>query len=64
MLKVVFRNTFERDGVLGPLTTNAASQLDVLGHDGDTLGMDGTQVGVLEQANQVGLSCLLQGKHC
>ena len=26
---------------LSRLTTDAAGQLDVLGHDGDTLGMDG-----------------------
>ena len=45
---------------LGSLSTDAASQLDVLGHDGDTLGVDGAQVGVLEQADQVGLAGLLQ----
>lgn len=26
--------------------------------------MDGAEVGVLEQGNQVGLGCLLQGQHC
>ena len=49
---------------LGPFTTDAASKLDVLGHDGHTLGMDGTQVGVLEKANQVRLASLLKGGHC
>ena len=44
-------------------TADAACQLDVLGHDGDTLGMDGTQVGVLKQADQVGLCGLLQRQH-
>ena len=34
---------------LSTLSTDAVSQLDVLGHDGDTLGVDGAQVGVLEQ---------------
>ncbi|KAH9406477.1 hypothetical protein TYRP_013457 [Tyrophagus putrescentiae] len=53
----------ERSGRLGALTTDAAGQLDVLGHDGDTLGVDGAQVGVLEEANQVGLAGLLQGHH-
>ena len=38
-----------------------AGQLDVLGSDGDTLGVDGTLVGVLEQANQVGLTDFLEG---
>ena len=46
---------------LGTFATNAAGQLDVLGHDGDALGVDGAQVGVLEQADQVGLAGLLQG---
>jgi histone H3 len=46
---------------LSPLATDPAGQLDVLGHDGHTLGMDGAQVGVLEETNQVGLASLLQG---
>ena len=31
-----------------------------LGHGSDPLGMDGTEVGVLEQAHQVGLAGLLE----
>ena len=45
---------------LSPLTTDTASQLDVLGHDGHTLGMDGAQVGILEKANQVSLGGFLK----
>ena len=45
---------------LGALSADAAGQLDVLGHDGDTLGVDGAQVGVLEQTDQVGLAGLLE----
>jgi hypothetical protein len=41
-----------------------ASELNVLGHDGDTLCMDGAQVGVLEESHKVGLGYLLQGKDC
>lgn len=41
------------------LTADAAGQLHVLGHDGDPLGVKGTQVGVLEQAHEVGLGSLL-----
>ena len=37
------------------LTADAAGELYVLGHDGDTLSVDGAQVGVLKKANQVGL---------
>merc|ERR1711951_68348 len=45
---------------LSTLATDAAGQLDVLGHDGDTLGVDGAQVGVLEKADKVSLRSLLQ----
>ena len=48
-------------GRLGTLSTDPPRQLDVLGHDGDPLGMDGAEVGVLEQPDEVGLGCLLQG---
>ena len=46
---------------LSSLSTDSSGQLDVLGHDGDTLGMDGTQVGVLKQTNKVSLTSLLEG---
>ena len=47
---------------LRALATDAAGELDVLGHDGNTLGVDGAEVGVLEEANEVGLGGLLEGK--
>ena len=50
----------QRSGNLSSLSTDAAGQLDVLRHDGDTLGVDGAQVGVLEQTDQVGLAGLLE----
>lgn len=40
---------------LSTLATNATGQLNVLGHNGDTLGVNGAQVGVLKQTDQVGL---------
>ena len=46
---------------LSPLAADPPGQLDVLGHDGDPLGVDGAQVGVLEEADQVGLAGLLEG---
>ena len=42
------------------LTTNAARQLHVLGHDGHALGMDGAEVCVLKEAHKIALGCLLQ----
>eukprot|EP01093_Parvamoeba_rugata_P015393 TRINITY_DN53_c1_g1_i1.p2 TRINITY_DN53_c1_g1~~TRINITY_DN53_c1_g1_i1.p2 ORF type:complete len:158 (+),score=0.17 TRINITY_DN53_c1_g1_i1:65-538(+) len=52
----------QRDGGhLGALSADAAGQLDVAGHDGDALGVDGAQVGVLEESHEVGLGGLLEG---
>jgi hypothetical protein len=46
---------------LSAFTSNTTSQLDVLGHDGDSLGVDGAQVGIFEQSNQVSFAGFLQG---
>lgn len=46
---------------LCPLAPDTASKLDILGHDGYTLSVDGTQVGVLEETYEVGLASLLEG---
>ena len=43
-------------------STDPAGQLDVLGEDGDTLGMDCAEIGVLEKAHKVGLRCLLKSQ--
>ena len=53
-------------GVLGKdslssLSTDTAGQLDVLGHDGHTLGVDGAQVGVFEESDEVSLAGFLEG---
>mgnify|MGYP003321983381 CR=1 FL=1 len=45
---------------LSSLSSDSSGQLDVLGHDGDSLGVDGTQVGVLKQTNKVSLTSLLK----
>ncbi|KAJ6387835.1 hypothetical protein OIU77_026408 [Salix suchowensis] len=39
---------------LSPLPSDPAGQLDILGHNGDPLGMNGTQVCVLKQPNKEG----------
>jgi hypothetical protein len=49
------------ENALLALTTETAGELDVLGLDGDTLGVDGGKVGVLEEGDEVGLSSLLEG---
>lgn len=48
---------------LSTLTPDPPSQLDILGHDCNTLGMDGTEIGVLKQTHEVCLSCLLESQH-
>jgi len=42
------------------LATDATRELDVLGHDSHTLGVDRAEVGVLEQTDQVGFAGLLE----
>lgn len=44
-------------------TTNTTGQLNILGHDGDTLGVNSAQVGIFEQTDQIGFCGLLQGKN-
>jgi len=48
---------------LSSLSTDPPGELDILRHDGDTLGVDGAQVGVLEQADQVSLAGLLKSSN-
>lgn len=47
---------------LSSFTANTSSQLDVLRHNGDTFGVDGTQVSVFKQTDQVGFTGFLQLK--
>jgi histone H3 len=42
------------------LTSEATSELDVLRLDGNTLGVDGAKVGVLEEGDEVRLDGLLE----
>ncbi|KAL7426437.1 hypothetical protein ACHAXM_000457, partial [Skeletonema potamos] len=48
---------------LRALSTDTAGELNVLRHDGDTLSVDGAQVGVLEKTNEVSLGGLLESKN-
>jgi hypothetical protein len=48
------------DGRSGPLAPDPAGELDVLGHDGDAFGVDGAEVGVLEEPDEVRLGGLLK----
>lgn len=46
------------------ITADAPGQLNVLLHDGDSHGMYGTHVGVLEESNEERLCCFLQSQQC
>ena len=48
---------------LRTFSTDSASQLNILRHDGNTLGVNGTQVSVFEETNKVGLGGLLKCKN-
>ena len=47
----------------GSFATNSAGELDVLGHDGDPLGVDGAEIGVFEESHKVCLACFLKRHH-
>ena len=51
-----------RPACLGTLTTEAAGQVQVTGHDGDATAVDGAQVGVGQHRHDVGLGGLLEGE--
>ena len=46
-----------------PVSSDSLGELEISGHDGDSLGVDGGKVGVLEEGNEVSLSSLLEGEH-
>lgn len=48
---------------LGALTSDAASELDIFGHDCDPLRVNCAQVRVFEQSHQIRLRRLLQRHH-
>jgi hypothetical protein len=47
---------------LGTFSADTTSQLDILGHNSHTLGVNGTQVGIFEKTNKVGLRGFLEGE--
>lgn len=47
----------------GGLSTDATSKVDITGHNGDTLAVDGTEVDVLKERDEVSLSSLLEGSN-
>ena len=60
-LKRAFLEENDLFGALCALTPDSPGQLNVLGHDGDALGVDCAQVGVFEETDEVGFAGLLEG---
>ena len=52
----------EQSGCSRSLSSDSAGELEVLWHDGDSLGVDGAEVGVFEESNEVGLGGFLEGE--
>ena len=48
---------------LSTLSTDASSQLDVLGHNSDALGVNGAEVGIFKQTNEVSFAGFLKCHH-
>ncbi len=46
------------------LSSNPPGEVKILAEDGDSSGVKSAEVDVLEESNEVGLSCLLKGKEC
>ena len=46
------------------LTADASGQLNIFGHNGNSLGVNGTQIGILKEADHVGFTGFLDGKDC
>ena len=45
----------------GAFATDSTGKLDVFGHDGDTFGVDGAQVGVFKETYKVSFAGFLKG---
>ena len=46
-----------------PVSSDSLGELDVSGHDGDSLGVNGAQVGVFEEGDEVSLGSFLKGQN-
>lgn len=46
------------------VSSDSLGQLEVASHDGHSLGMNGTQVGVFKERDEISFSGFLEGEHC
>lgn len=59
--KLSYRECKEKP--LCPLTPNSPGQLHIFGHDCNSLGMNGAQVGILKETDKIRFCGLLQSQH-
>ena len=45
------------------VSSDSLGELEIPGHDGDSLGVNGAQVGVFEEGDEVSLSSFLEGQN-
>ena len=50
-------------GLYAPLSPDSSCQLNIFRHDGNSPGMDGTQVGIVKQPDKVCLCCFLETQY-
>jgi len=43
-------------------SSNSSGELEILGHDGDSLGVDGAEIGIFEKTNKVSFGGFLEGQ--
>jgi histone H3 len=55
---------FHSSPYLESFTSDSACQVEILGHNCDTLGVDCAQVGIFEETDEVGLSGFLESLDC
>lgn len=61
MMMMVMNDVLSRVGDLCALASDASSELNVLGHDGHSLGVNGTEIRVLKETDEVGFGGFLKG---
>jgi len=59
-ISILFAMKTDKPNSLRALTTEAAGKLNVLRLDGDTLGVDGAEVGIFEERDEIGFDGLLE----
>ena len=58
--RAFFLQGFDEKDSLSSLSANSSGELDILRHDGDSLGVNSAQVGIFEQTDQISFAGLLE----